>query len=188
MIVFQNTDANESFKWCLVRYLNPPDPNRTRITKADKDFAHRLDFKNIKLPAKTRNIHKIGKKNSVSISVFGYKNKVKYPIYASKICCEGKHVDLLLIVEGKKKRYLLIENFNTFTYDHTLHRGRKHFCRYCLQAFSSEEILKSHIKDYFKNNGKQTIKMSENGKYNKFKNLGKKLNHHLRFIQNLKVL
>ena len=40
-------------------------------------------------------------------------------------------------------------------YDHNLHRGRKHFCRYCLQAFSAEEILKSNIKDCFKINGKQ---------------------------------
>ena len=31
-------------------------------------------------------------------------------------------------------------------YDHTLHRGRKHFTDYCLQAFSTEEILKRHIK------------------------------------------
>ena len=27
-------------------------------------------------------------------------------------------------------------------YDHTLHHGRKHFCCYCLQAFSTDEILK----------------------------------------------
>ena len=27
------------------------------------------------------------------------------------------------------------------------HHGRKHLCRYCFQAFSSEEILKSQIKD-----------------------------------------
>ena len=39
--------------------------------------------------------------------------------------------------------------------DHTLHRGRKHFCRYCLQAFSIEEILKRHIKDCIEINGKQ---------------------------------
>ena len=131
----------------MVRYLNPADPNRTRITKADKDFAHGLDFRHIKLPVKTRDIHKIGKKNSVGISVFGYENKVKYPINASKRYYEGKHLDLLLIVEGEKKGYLLIEDFNTFMYDHTLHRERKRFCRYCLQAFSSEEILKSYIKD-----------------------------------------
>ena len=47
-------------------------------------------------------------------------------------------------------------------YDHSLHRGRKHFCCYCLQAFSAEKILKSHIKDCFKINGKQRIIMPIN--------------------------
>ena len=48
-------------------------------------------------------------------------------------------------------------------YDHSLHRGRKHFCRYCLEAFSTEEILKSRIKDCFKINGKQRIIMPKEG-------------------------
>ena len=43
-------------------------------------------------------------------------------------------------------------------YDHNLHHGRKHF----RQAFSSEEILKSHIKDFLKINGKQRIIMHKN--------------------------
>ena len=51
-------------------------------------------------------------------------------------------------------------------YDHTLHRGRKNFCRYCLQAFRTEEILEFHIKDYFKINGKQSIKMPKKKKMN----------------------
>ena len=46
-------------------------------------------------------------------------------------------------------------------YNHTLHRRKKHFCRYCLQAFSTEEILKRHIKDCFKINGKQRIIMAK---------------------------
>ena len=37
------------------------------------------------------------------------------------------------------------------------YRGRKHFCRYCLQAVSTEEVLKCHINDCFKINGKQRI-------------------------------
>ena len=44
-------------KWCLVKYLHPADHNPRRITKADKDFAKRLDFKDIKFPVKTRDIH-----------------------------------------------------------------------------------------------------------------------------------
>ena len=35
------------------------------------------------------------------------------------------------------------------------------FCRYCLQALSTEEILKRHIKDCFKINEKQRIMMSK---------------------------
>ena len=46
-------------------------------------------------------------------------------------------------------------------YDHSLHRGRKHFCRYCLHAFITKEILKRHIKDCFKINSKQRIIMSK---------------------------
>ena len=55
------------------------------------------------------------------------------------------------------------------------HRGRKHFCRYCLQAFSAEEILKSHIKDRFKVNGKQRIIMHKKGEFVKFKNYERKI-------------
>ena len=47
-------------------------------------------------------------------------------------------------------------------YDHNLHHGRKHFRRYCLQTFSSEKMLKSHIKDFLKINGKQRIIMHKN--------------------------
>ena len=55
--------------------------------------------------------------------------------------CEEKHVDLLLIGKEGKGHNVLINDFNTFMYDHTLHRGRKHRGRkcYCLQAFSAEE-------------------------------------------------
>ena len=55
-------------------------------------------------------------------------------------------------------------------YDHSLHRERKHFCCYCLHAFITEEILKSHIKDCFEINGKHTIKMPKKGECVKFKN------------------
>ena len=59
----------------------------------------------------------------------------------------------------KSKHYVLRKDFNTFMYDHALHRGRKHFCCYCLHAFITEEILKRHIKDCFKIDGKQRIIM-----------------------------
>ena len=103
LINIQNTDDNECFKWCLVRYLNPADHNPRRTTKADTDFAKRLDLKDIKFPVKISEIHKIEKKkNSIGISVFGSENKEKHQIYVSKQCCEEKHVHSLLIGEGEK--------------------------------------------------------------------------------------
>ena len=77
--------------------------------------------------------------------------------------------------EEGKRHYVLIKDFNTFMYDHTLHHGRKHFCCYCLQAFSTEEILKHHIKDCFKVNGKQRIIMPKKDKHVKFKNRERKI-------------
>ena len=41
--------------------------------------------------------------------------------------CEDKYVGILLIGEGEKKHDVLIKDFNTFIYYHTLHRGRKVF-------------------------------------------------------------
>ena len=58
--------------------------NPRRIKKADKDFSKRLYFKDIKFRVKTRDIHAIEKKKKIGISVFGYENKVEYPIYVLK--------------------------------------------------------------------------------------------------------
>ena len=52
-------------------------------------------------------------------------------------CSEEKHVDLLSIGKKSKRHYVLIKDFDTFMYNHRLHRGRKHFPHYCLQAFST---------------------------------------------------
>ena len=107
LINIQNTDDNECFKWCLVRYLNPENRHPVGITETDKDYSKRFDFKYIKLPVKIRDTHKIkSKENSISISL---ENKEKHPIYISQQYCEEKHVDLLLI--GEKKTLHSYERF-----------------------------------------------------------------------------
>ena len=76
----------------------------------------RLDFKDI---------HKIGKRNSINISIFGYENKEKKSNLCIKKCCEDKHVDSLLVGEEGKRRCVPVKDFNTFMYNNTLHHGRK---------------------------------------------------------------
>ena len=102
MINIQNIGDNKCFKWCLARYLNPACCNPAKITKSDKKCVKKPDFKDKKFPVKVSNINKIEKKNSISISDFGYENREKYPNCALKKCYEKKHVDLLLIEEKDK--------------------------------------------------------------------------------------
>ena len=50
-----------------------------------------------------------------------------------------KNVDLSLIGEEGKRQYVIINDFNTFMYDHSFHRERKHFCHDCLITFITEK-------------------------------------------------
>ena len=97
LISIQNIDGNECLKCCLVRSVNLAGHNRIRITRADKDFARKLEFKDIKLLLKTRDIHKNEKKKKkkkiIGISIFDYENKKRYPIYVSKKCSEENPID-----------------------------------------------------------------------------------------------
>ena len=113
----------------------------------------KLDFKDKKSPVKIRDIHKVEGKNCISISVFDYENKQKFPIYVSKNTFK-RHVNLSLIEEKDQCHYVLIKDFNTFIYNQTLHHDRKHFCCYCLQSFSTAQIQERCVNDYFEINGK----------------------------------
>ena len=55
-------DDNERFKWSIFRYSNPANRNPANITKANKEFTKKLDFKDIKFPVKIRDIQKIEKR------------------------------------------------------------------------------------------------------------------------------
>ena len=84
-------------------YFITADRNPARITKTDKDFSKNFDFKDIKSPVKVRDMHEIEKKNSISISVFGYENMGKHPLYISEKCCEEQHVDFIIKTIKKQK-------------------------------------------------------------------------------------
>ena len=67
--------------------------------------------------------------------------------------------DFLLIEEKGQFPYALIKGFNTFKCNQTLHRNRKYFYLYCLQSFSTEQILEKRVNDCFEINDKQIIKI-----------------------------
>ena len=75
-------------------------------------------------------------------------------------------MNLLLITKDEKKHYVLIKDFNTFMYNQSKHKERKHFCMYCLQCFSSETILANHVNNCLTINGAQAINMPKQGENN----------------------
>ena len=173
LINIKNKD-NECFRWCHIRHLNPQDKNPQRITKTDKNFIEQLDYSNIEFPVTVKQINKIEKQNNIRINLFGYEEKQKFPIYISQEKFQD-HMELLLINKDKKNHYVLIKNFNKFMFDQTKHNCKKHFCMYCLQCFSREDVLAEHIKNCLSINGKQAIKMPEKGQHVSFRNYHKQI-------------
>ena len=84
-------------------------------------------------------------------------------------------MNLLLITENENKHYVLIKDFNKFMYNQTKHKERKNFCMYCLQCFSSEQVLTDHKEICIQINGEQSIKMPEKNSKVKFNNFHKQL-------------
>ena len=78
----------------------------------------------------------------------------------------GDHLNLLLITNEDKQHYTLIKDFDRFMYNQTKHKQRKHFCMYCLQCFSSEDVLNKHKTECIVINGEQAIKMPGKGEKN----------------------
>ena len=92
LINIHNIDDNECCKWCFVGYFTPADNNPKRVTKSDKDFSKRFDFKDLKFAVKITDIHKIEKNNSIGISVFDYENFANARLHSvhknfTEVCC-----------------------------------------------------------------------------------------------------
>ena len=65
----------------------------------------------------------------------------------------------MLINDENKLHYVCIKDFNEFMFNKTKHKNKKHFCRYCLQCFSSGRVLMEHEETCLKINGEQTVKL-----------------------------
>ena len=78
-------------------------------------------------------------------------------------------MDLLMMTEQNKSRYVYIKDFNRFMCNKTKkNKNKKHCCRYYLPCFSNERVLIEHEEICLKINGKQAVKL-RNGSI-KFKN------------------
>ena len=116
-------------------------------------------------------------KNNIYINVFGYENKLVFPVYISDQKFKDS-MDLLLLIDNDKSDYVYIKDFKRFMFHKTKNENKKWFCKSCLQCFISENILIKHKENCLSINGKQSVKLEEG--IIKFKNYFKQIPVHFK--------
>ena len=107
-----------------------------------------------------KDFSKIEVKNNICINVFGYENKLVFPIYVSDQKFEDS-MDLLLLIDNDKSHYVYIKDFNRFMFHKTKNKNKKYFCKSCLPCFSSKNVLTEHKEDCMIINDKQSVEVEE---------------------------
>ena len=82
LINIKNKDQ-KCFLWCHVRHINPSKEHPGEIKKVDKRLANNLNYDGIDFPVNENDFKKIEIQSNISINVFGYENKLVFPIYVS---------------------------------------------------------------------------------------------------------
>ena len=103
-----------------------------------------------------KDFNEIEVKNNICINVFGYENKLVFPIYVSDQKFEDS-MDLLLLIDDDKSHYVYIKDFDIFMFHKTKNKNKKWFCKSCLQSFNRESVLIKHKENCLSINGKQSV-------------------------------
>ena len=170
VINIKNND-DQCFKWSVVRALNPVYIHPERITKELKDQSERLDWSGLKFSVKLDQVVIFEKFNpQISINVFGFEDRVVYPLRLSKRKSEQRErsertqtINLLLISDGEKQHYCLIKSLSRLLSSQVSgHKESNSFCLNCLNHFPNKEKLKIH-EEYCLKNQAIRIEMPEEG-------------------------
>ena len=146
-------------------YLFPDKSHPQRISNYKK-YISKVKYDRIDFPVKIKGIPKISNLNDdISFNVYCVtKDQNIYPLYTNNKICD-KTCNLLFIENGNN-HYVWIKDFNKLINSQSKNGHRICFCYYCLQHFTSEEILKNHAEGCLKINGTQKVKMPcRNKKY-----------------------
>ena len=69
--------------------------------------------------------------------------------------------NFLLISNDFTSHHVYIKDFNRLMFNKTKHKGKKFFCKSCLQCFTSENVLLEHKKDCLLINGGKNVKLEK---------------------------
>ena len=93
-----------------------------------KKTAEELCSDGIEFPVQEKDFKKIEVKNNTCIKVFGYENRLVYPIYISDQKF-GDSMNFLLLIDNDKSHYVYIKDFNRLMFHKTKKKKKKWFCK-----------------------------------------------------------
>ena len=175
IINIKNND-DECLKWAIRAALFPAPKGKNPLRTTSYPTDDGINWNGINFPAAISEIPKKLEKNNekLSINVFGWYNDEVITHYISKKKTELR-INLMLIEKDGKQHYCFVKRLSALLYDQTKHHDKKHYCVYCLQGFTREDLLKEH-ENYFKCHEKEPMRliMPKIGEKIKFNNFMKK--------------
>ena len=135
----------DSFKWAVVRALNPVDRNSGRVTKILVEQSKRYNWSGISFPTSIDQIKTFEKNNNVLVNVFCFDRKEDrvYPISVSSGAYGGRA--LLVLVDGC---YTIIKKISRLLGGQAEKGKRKcerFYCSNCLEIFTGKREFDDHI-------------------------------------------
>ena len=144
-------------------FLFPIKQDAERISKY-KEHIDKVKYDKINFLVKIKDIPKIENMNDIKFNVFGVDDKQSiYPLYISNKICD-KTCNLLLIENDNKNHYVWIKDVYKLMNTQSKDGHKLFFCYYCLQHFTSENILKNHTEFCLKINRALKVKMPQKDK------------------------
>ena len=131
-----------------------------RITGKDKKLVNNFNYDGVEFPVRENSFSKIEIKNKIGTNVYYYESKLTFPVYVSDQQFKNS-IDLLQMFDGDKSHYVYINDFDRFMFHKTKNKNKKHFCRSCLQCFSSKNVLTEHKEVCLSINGAQSLRLGK---------------------------
>ena len=162
------------FVWAILSAQYPSIHNPSKVASYRKHF-RKLNLSGLTFPLPVKQVNKFEKQNNLHINVFHSVKGEVFPLYLSKLVTGAEHksnniINLLLLRNKNKTHYCWIKDFSRLLREQGNYSNRRHYCYYCLHAFTKKEILERHV-DLCRKQDFQKIKLpGEDSKWLEFKN------------------
>ncbi|CAM9729723.1 unnamed protein product, partial [Heterosigma akashiwo] len=140
----QNKD-NKCFIWSILSGLYPVEKHSERVSKYQEYF-DKLDTSMLTFPVEVdeKTLRKFEAANNLGINVIDYYQTRKEYTHLFKA---GREYDKVVNLLLSGNHYCFIKNLSRLFSTTKFNNNTKHFCNYCFNNFTSEELLEKHHTD-----------------------------------------